>query len=81
FTSRLQNVTFDEGHCIVQWGDTFREEYREVADILWVLPQTAMCISSATMPPPMIAALCERFRFGKDYELFHRSNDRVNIAY
>ncbi|KAI0717553.1 P-loop containing nucleoside triphosphate hydrolase protein [Cerioporus squamosus] len=81
FLSRLQEVVFDEGHCIVQWGDTFRQEYSEVADILWLLPETCICISSATMPPPMVTALVEKFRFGKNYTLFHRSNDRVNIAY
>ncbi|TFK78706.1 P-loop containing nucleoside triphosphate hydrolase protein [Polyporus arcularius HHB13444] len=81
FTSRVQNLVFDEGHCIVQWGDTFRVEYSEVADILWLLPDTPICISSATMPPPMIMALREKFRFGNNYKLFHRSNDRINIAY
>lgn len=73
-TSKLQNAIFDEGHCIVQWGDTFRQEYSEV-------PNLSICLSSATMPPSMVSALVEKFRFGKNYTLFHRSNDRVNIAY
>ncbi len=81
FTSKVQNFVIDEGHCIIQWGNTFRPEYSEVADILWLLPDTPMCISSATMPSPMITALCDKFRFGNNYTLFHRSNDRVNIAY
>jgi superfamily II DNA helicase RecQ len=30
FTSRLFNVSFNEGHCISQWEKQFRPEYAEL---------------------------------------------------
>lgn len=72
-------MVFDEAHCILKWGNSFRPEYAQVTNILHFLPSLPLYLLSATMPPPMIRALAEHFRFSKDHLLFQRSNDRSNI--
>ena len=33
FVSKILNVIFDKGHCISQWGDTFRNDYAQVGKL------------------------------------------------
>ncbi|KAF9487320.1 P-loop containing nucleoside triphosphate hydrolase protein [Pleurotus eryngii] len=79
FTSRLLAMVFDEAHCILKWGSSFRPEYAQVTNILHFLPSLPIYLLSATMPPSMIHALADHFCFAKDHLLFQRSNDRTNI--
>ena len=81
FVSRIQNVVFDEAHCIVQW-DTFREGYDLAPRIRWLLRNIPIYLSSATLPPGMIKTLEHKFDWKKtDYILFKWSNDRHNIGF
>ncbi|KAF9493448.1 P-loop containing nucleoside triphosphate hydrolase protein [Pleurotus eryngii] len=79
FTSRLLAMVFDEAHCILKWGSSFRPEYMQVTNILHFLPSLPIYLLSATMPPSMIHTLADHFRFAKDHLLFQRSNDRTDI--
>ncbi|KIJ11128.1 hypothetical protein PAXINDRAFT_15948 [Paxillus involutus ATCC 200175] len=81
FGDKLFNVTFDEGHCISEWGDDFRPLYGQLGNLRWFLPDhTTFHVVSATMPPHIISdvktKLCMR-----SYNLAKiiRSNDRPNI--
>ncbi|KAI0681966.1 hypothetical protein BC835DRAFT_1238520, partial [Cytidiella melzeri] len=62
FVSKVQRVVFDEAHCIVQWGGSFRPEYKEATNIGFYLPNVPIYLSSATMPPTVITQLKELFR-------------------
>lgn len=82
FVSKIQNIVFDEGHCIVQWGDAFRGIYGHVNQVAWSLLGIPLYISSATIPPSMISALEQKFNWNKShYVLFKCSNDCPNINY
>ncbi|KAG1718682.1 hypothetical protein EDB19DRAFT_1649807, partial [Suillus lakei] len=35
FTDNLFNITFDEGHCISEWGKDFRPLYSELGNLRW----------------------------------------------
>ncbi|KAI0688585.1 P-loop containing nucleoside triphosphate hydrolase protein [Cytidiella melzeri] len=81
FTSKLQRIVFDEAHCIVQWGSSFRPEYKAVTDITFHLPGIPVYLSSATIPPAMVQHLKDMFRLSEDNTvIFQRTNDRPNIA-
>ncbi|KAI0702311.1 P-loop containing nucleoside triphosphate hydrolase protein, partial [Cytidiella melzeri] len=81
FVSKVQRVVFDEAHCIVQWGGSFRPEYKEATNIGFYLPNVPIYLSSATMPPTVITQLKELFRLhDRDTLVFRRSNDRPNVA-
>ncbi|THH15237.1 hypothetical protein EUX98_g9498 [Antrodiella citrinella] len=80
FVAKLQNLIFDEGHCIIQWGNSFRPEYKDVSDVVWQLPDIPIYVSSATIPPLMISELKTKFRLtDKNVVVFQCSNDRPNI--
>ncbi|KAI0072282.1 P-loop containing nucleoside triphosphate hydrolase protein [Panus rudis PR-1116 ss-1] len=82
FVSKIQNIVFDEGHCIIQWGKTFRIEYGKVDQIFRRLWKVPVCISSATIPPKMLKEIDTLFGFSSTNRLLSkRSNDRTNITY
>src|ERR1700759_3119292 len=66
FVSQIFNVIFDEGHCILQWGSTFRPEYKEVGTLRYLIPNVPFYITSATIPPTMIVDLKEILHLSKD---------------
>ena len=80
-TSKLRRIVFDEAHCVIEWGESFRAQYKEATNITFYLPNVPLYLSSATMPPDMISRLKQVFRLNdRDTEVFLRSNDRPNIA-
>jgi superfamily II DNA helicase RecQ len=84
FTSKLFNVTFDEGHCISQWGgDDFRPEYKKMKLLQWLLPpHVRYHIASATMPPLVLEDIRTILPMREGtVEYVRLSNDRPNIHY
>ncbi|KAI0070902.1 P-loop containing nucleoside triphosphate hydrolase protein [Panus rudis PR-1116 ss-1] len=82
FVSKIQNFVFDEGHCIIQWGKTFRIEYGQVDHVFWRVSKVPIYISSATIPPKMLKEIEDLFKFtNNNCVQFKRSNDRPNIAF
>lgn len=80
FLLKLEHLVFDEGHCIIQWGESFRPEYKDVSNVVWQIPDIPIYISSATIPPPMIIELKAKFQLTeKNITVFLRSNDYLNI--
>lgn len=85
FTSHLFNVTFDECHCISQWGgDDFRPEYRQVGLLKWLLPSHVRYhVASATMPQLILEDVRDKVLElpAGNTEYVRLSNDRPNIHY
>ena len=79
--SKVFNVVFDEGHCISQWGSTFRPEYKSVGMLWFIAPGIPFYITSATIPPVMLQDIKETLHISSSNLLFQRSNDRHNIAF
>ncbi|KAH7906213.1 P-loop containing nucleoside triphosphate hydrolase protein [Hygrophoropsis aurantiaca] len=80
FISRILNIVFDEGHCIIQWGSAFRDDYNRVDQLRFFLPNVPIYITSATIPPSMITDLKTKFHM-ENCTVFQRSNDRPNIHF
>ncbi|GLB35135.1 putative helicase superfamily c-terminal domain [Lyophyllum shimeji] len=82
FMSKIFNITFDEGHCICQWGSTFRPEYKQVGSLRFLAPGIPFYVTSATIPPSMMSTLKETLHISpSSCTVSQRSNDRHNIAF
>src|SRR6267154_3416503 len=82
FTSKIFNVTFDEGHCISEWGKDFRPQYSELGNLRWYLPDhVTVHVVSATMPPHILADVTSKLHI-RPYNLARvtRSNNHPNIS-
>ncbi|KAH7919783.1 P-loop containing nucleoside triphosphate hydrolase protein, partial [Leucogyrophana mollusca] len=81
FTDRLFNVTLDEGHCVSEWGDSFRAEYGELGKLRWLLPShVTFHVASATMPPYILRDVQGTLQMqGSKVVKIIRTNDRPNI--
>lgn len=81
FTDSLQYFVYDEGHCISQWGSTFRNDYLHVGNIRHLLPRRIpVYVASATLPPPVLRDVSNILRLHPDRtQNIIRSNDRPNI--
>ncbi|PPQ85891.1 hypothetical protein CVT24_006413 [Panaeolus cyanescens] len=81
FTSKLLNISIDEGHCITEWGKTFRPEYRRLVELQWLLPtHIHYHIVSATMSESVVDDIIKTFRMDPSkLHIIRRSNDRPNI--
>ena len=72
---------FDEGHCILQWGDTFQPEYGLVERLRWFLPDVPFLVSSATIQLLNVSKLKDKLTMQKNFTFFHQSNDCPNVFY
>ena len=81
FTSQLFNVSFDEGHCISQWGKQFRPEYAELGRLRWLLPShVCFHVVSATMPELVLEDVKKKLNMQPNQTILIRcSNDRPDI--
>ncbi|RDB20670.1 ATP-dependent DNA helicase RecQ [Hypsizygus marmoreus] len=79
-TKRILYFTFDEGHCISQWGK-FWKEYLHVGDLRYLIPETIpFFVASATLPPAVLLDVVEILRLRPDKtEHITQSNDRPEI--
>ena len=77
---RILYFTFDEGHCISQWGK-FRKEYLLMGDLRYLISENIpFYIASATLPPAVLHDVIDilRLRPGKTEQILC-SNDRPDI--
>ncbi|KAI0814835.1 hypothetical protein BC629DRAFT_1467381, partial [Irpex lacteus] len=80
FVSKVQRVVFDEAHCIPEWGEVFRPEYKAATNIPFYLSNSPVYLSSATIHPAMMVKLKHAFSLNERNTLtFRRSNDRPHV--
>lgn len=81
FLSKLFNISFDEGHCISQWGKEFRLEYAELGRLRWILPShVRFHVVSATMPELVLDDVKTKLNMRPETTTVIKcSNDRPNI--
>ena len=36
-------IVVDEAHCVVQWGDGFRQDFLNISTLRGISPQVSMC--------------------------------------
>ncbi|KIJ33911.1 hypothetical protein M422DRAFT_182724, partial [Sphaerobolus stellatus SS14] len=82
FKKRILCVCYDEAHTILEWGSSFRPDYKEVGDLLQGqldvdLPVYAV---SATLSSHLIKDLHEHLCFRSSSETTSFSNAHPNIA-
>ncbi|TFK62853.1 P-loop containing nucleoside triphosphate hydrolase protein [Pluteus cervinus] len=80
FMSRIFNITFDEAHCISQWGDSFRAEYANLGFLRFKLRHIKFHLASATLPKLVLDDVIYKMNLRKnDLTIIQRSVDRPNI--
>lgn len=79
--SKFLYFVFDEGHCISQWGHSFRSQYLYVGNLRYLLPpDVPFYVASATLPPHIFHDVVEILHLRPDkMETIFCSNDRPNI--
>jgi hypothetical protein len=79
-----QRIVFDEAHCIVNWGETFRPTYLAAAELLrGSFPDVPWTMVTATAPPAVKSALLDLFPKQKHpvTVIQPRSTNRANLQY
>lgn len=71
-------IVVDEAHCIVLWGDGFREEYKEVGQLRSVLPRATMLALTGTCSRKMQDAITSSL-FINGCDVVSSTVDRPNI--
>jgi len=79
--SKVFNIVFDKGHCITQWGSSFRLEYKLVGVLWFIAPGIPFYITSATILCTMLLDIKQTLHIPLGSLLFQRSNDQHNIAF
>lgn len=81
FTAHLFNVTFDEGHCISEWGRSFRPAYKNMHALKWLLPPNIRFhVASATLTTYQIRDIKSILQIqSHDTDIIRRANERPNI--
>ncbi|KAI0044185.1 P-loop containing nucleoside triphosphate hydrolase protein [Auriscalpium vulgare] len=80
FARKNVGYIVDEGHCITQWGDKFREEYMQLGTIRAFSTNVPFLVTSATMTPDDLVEIRKSVHIEKS-KVFHLNlgNDRPNI--
>jgi ATP-dependent DNA helicase RecQ len=86
FRERLQSMNIcllvvDEAHCISQWGNDFRRDYRLIADIRDKIPFVPVIAVTASATTAVVADICEQLHFRNGYQIFKTSFERKNLSF
>lgn len=81
----ISMVAVDEAHCISQWGQDFRPQYRYIADFIAALPERpVVCAFTATATELVKKDIITMLRLNNPYTLttgFDRPNLYFDIRY
>lgn len=81
--ARIRLIAIDEAHCISEWGHNFRPEYRQLARIKEVFPDTPLIALTATAIPGVRRDIRQQLKIGSAREFigsFNRKNLRYRVA-
>ncbi len=73
-------IAIDEAHCISQWGHDFRPEYRRLAEVRAVLPDTSLHACTATATVRVREDIVRQLRL-RDPLVLVGDIDRPNLTY
>ena len=76
----LRMIAIDEAHCISEWGHDFRPDYRALADLRDLFPQTPIMALTATATERVQQDIVEQLRLN-DCRRFVSGFDRPNLTY
>ncbi len=79
-TLDLRMIAIDEAHCISEWGHDFRPDYRALADLRDLFPQTPIMALTATATERVQRDIVEQLRLN-DCRRFVSGFDRPNLTY
>ena len=78
---KVNLLVVDEAHCISQWGNDFRRDYRLIADIRDVIPDVQVIAVTASATAGVVEDICEQLHFRKGYQVFHSAFERPNLTF
>ncbi len=79
-TLDLRMIAIDEAHCISEWGHDFRPDYRALAELRELFPQTPIMALTATATERVQRDIVEQLRL-QDCRRFVSGFDRPNLTY
>ena len=79
-TLDLRMIAIDEAHCISEWGHDFRPDYRALAELRELFPQTPIMALTATATERVQQDIVEQLRLN-DCRRFVSGFDRPNLTY
>src|SRR5437868_63494 len=85
FLANLKNwnvnqIAIDEAHCISEWGHDFRPEYRQLAQLRELFPQTPLMALTATATPRVRSDIVKQLRL-RQPKCYVASFNRPNLTY
>src|SRR5256714_6421263 len=85
FLANLRNwnvnqIAIDEAHCISEWGHDFRPEYRQLAQLRELFPQTPLMALTATATPRVRTDILKQLRL-RQPKCYVASFNRPNLTY
>ncbi|EZG66951.1 ATP-dependent DNA helicase, RecQ family protein [Gregarina niphandrodes] len=78
--NRLGLIAIDEAHCVSQWGNDFRPDYRKIKRLREICPSVPFLCLTASATPEVINDVCCQLAL-RDPQVFLTSFNRPNLRY